>query len=138
MRRHEKSAGGAVGAWVAAWIGGAAIGVANGAARELTYGRVLDEPTANRVSALTAGTAFLGYFAALQRRRPLRSRREALEVGATWAALTVCFEFGLGRARGVSRQELGAEYDLRRGRLWPLVLLVVAAGPELTRARSCR
>jgi hypothetical protein len=138
MRRLEKSAGGPVGPWVAAWVGGAAIGVANGATRELTYGRVLDEPTANRISALTASTAILGYFAALQRRHPLRSRREAFGVGATWAALTVCFEVGLGRARRVSWQELGAEYDLRRGRLWPLVLLVVVMGPELTRARSCR
>ncbi|HEY5332662.1 MAG TPA: hypothetical protein VIJ21_03880 [Solirubrobacterales bacterium] len=59
-------------------------------------------------------------------------------MGGAWAALTVCFEFGLGRARGVGWSELGAEYDLRRGRLWPLVLLTVAVGPELTRMRARR
>ncbi|MBS1883742.1 MAG: hypothetical protein JSS97_12380 [Actinobacteria bacterium] len=123
-------------AWVAAWSGGAVIGIANGAARELTYGRRLAEPVANRISAATATVAFLGYFRALQRRRPLRSRRQALTVGGIWLALTLCFEFGLGRAQGKQWGELSAEYDVRRGRLWPFVLLVVAVGPEVTRVRA--
>lgn len=119
--------------WILAWLGGAAIGAANGAARELTYGRLVPEPVANRVSAVSATAAFLGWFRVLQRRRPLRSRRQALAVGGIWLALTVCFEFGLGRAQGKEWRELTAEYDLSRGRPWPLVLAVVAAGPELAR-----
>jgi hypothetical protein len=122
--------------WLAAWLGGAAIGVANGAARELTYGRALPEPVANRLSALTGTAAFLAYFDALQRRRPLRSRSQALSIGAAWTTLTVGFEFGLGRARGKEWRELTAEYDLSRGRLWPLVLVTVALGPEMARVRS--
>jgi hypothetical protein len=123
-------------AWLAAWVGGAGIGVANGAARELTYGRALSEPVANRISALTGTAAFLAYFDFLQRRGPLRSRPQALLVGGAWTVLTVGFEFGLGRARGKEWRELTAEYDLSRGRLWPLVLLTVALGPELARVRS--
>jgi hypothetical protein len=134
----DRKCAGTTAAWIGAWFGGAAIGVANGAARELTYGRALPEPVANRLSAVSGSVAFLAYFDLLQRRRPLASRRQAATVGATWVALTLCFEFGLGRAQGKTWGELTAEYDLRRGRLWPLVLLTVAVGPELARLRRPR
>jgi hypothetical protein len=136
MRRDHGKCAGTTEVWVAAWLGGAAIGVTNGGARELTYGKALPEPAANAISALSAATAFLAYFDFLQRQRPLGSRRQALLVGGAWTTLTVGFEFGLGRAQGKDWSELTAEYDLRRGRLWPLVLLTLAAGPELTRLRS--
>jgi len=136
--KSERRCPGTTEAWIGGWVGGAAIGVANGAARELTYGRLLPERVANQVSVATATAGFLAYFDFLQRRRPLGSRRQALAIGAGWVALTLCFEFGLGRARGMEWGELTAEYDVREGRLWPLVLLTVAAGPELTRMRSAR
>ena len=123
-------------AWIAAWAGGAAIGVVNGALREGSYGKRLPEPAANAVSAASAIGLFTTYFAALQRRWPLRSRSQAAAIGGVWLGLTLCFEFGLGRAMGRSWQELGAEYDLRRGRLWPLVLVALAAGPEIARRRA--
>jgi hypothetical protein len=135
MDREQRERPGTTEVWLAAWLGGAAIGVANGAARELTYGRSLSEPVANRISALAATTAFLAYFDVLQRRRPLRLRRQALLVGGAWTALTVGFEFGLGRAQGKEWDELTAEYDISRGRLWPLVLVALAVGPELARSR---
>jgi len=125
-------------AWTAAWVGGAAIGVANGALREGTYGRKLSEPVANAVSAAIAVGLFAAYFRTLQRRWPLRSRAEGAAVGGAWLGLTLCFEFGLGRAMGRSWSELGREYDLRRGRLWPLVLLSIGLGPEIARRGSCR
>ncbi|HVT00472.1 MAG TPA: hypothetical protein VHE08_08145 [Solirubrobacterales bacterium] len=136
MDGERKRGMGTVDLWIGAWLGGAVIGVANGAARELAYGRALPEPAANGVSAATASAAFLGYFALLQRRRPLRSRRQALLVGGVWTALTVCFEFGLGRVQGKAWSDMSAEYDVRHGRLWPFVLLVVALGPEATRRRA--
>jgi hypothetical protein len=121
-------------AWLAAWIGGAAIGVANGVFREVTYGERLGEPRAGRLSALSAITAFAGYFRFLDLRWPLRSPREALGIGGIWLALTVCFEFSFGRL--VARKswlELAAEYNLSKGKLWPVVLAWIALGPELVR-----
>ena len=109
--------------WLAAWVGGAGIGVANGILRETTFGRRLSERAAHQLSTATAIGAFAGYFAALQRRWPLRDRGEALSVGAAWAALTVAFEFGFGRL--VAKQSwdrLLADYDISQGRTWPLVL----------------
>lgn len=105
--------------WWPGWAG-AGIGVGNGVLREATLVRVLDEDDANRLSALTAVAAFTVYFEQLQRRWPLGSGREAVEVGAAWLALTVAFEFGFGRlVAKKSWRELSAEYDVRRGRLWP-------------------
>jgi hypothetical protein len=118
--------------WLAAWLGGAGIGVANGIAREATYGRLVGERTAHQISSATAIAAFAAYYAALQRRWPLRDTGEALGVGAAWVAMTVCFEFGFGRL--VAKQswdQLLADYDVREGRTWPLVLAWIGAGPAI-------
>ena len=60
------------------------------------------------------------------------SRRELLKIGALWLVLTVAFEFLLGRfVSGASWEALLAEYDLTRGRLWPLVLSTTLIAPWL-------
>jgi hypothetical protein len=120
--------------WIAAWLGGAAIGVANGVAREATYGRVAGERTAHNLSGVTGIASFAGYYWALQRRWPLANRGDAVVVGASWLALTVAFEFGFGRL--VAKQswdELLADYDVAEGRTWPFVLAWIAVGPAVVR-----
>jgi hypothetical protein len=120
--------------WLLAWIGGAAIGVANGTAREATYGHRLDEEASNRVSVLIAVAAFGVYFHLLQRRWPLCGRSEALRIGGAWLGLTVAFEFTFGRLVAKKPwRELIADYNVARGRLWPLVLAWIAIGPEVAR-----
>jgi hypothetical protein len=122
---------------LAVWVGGAAIGVGNGIAREATYGKRLGGAGANRLSALTAIVALALYFRALQRRWPLRDGVEASQVGAAWLALTVCFERALGRlVAEKSWREMADDYDIRKGRLWPLVLTSIALGPEIARRRA--
>jgi len=135
-RRRKRIRNEPVRAWTAAWVGGAALGVANGIVREGTYGRRLPEPAANAISVASAIGLFVAYFGVLQHRWPLRSSVEAARVGAVWFALTMCFEVGVGRARGKTWADIGGEYDLRRGRLWPLVLISLTAGPEIVRRRS--
>ena len=122
--------------WVAAWGGAVPIAIANGAIREGVYAKWLGDERANRISVFTGIGAFAFYFRALQRRWPLESSRDALAVGAAWSALTVAFEFGFGRLQGESWEEMLAAYDVREGRLWPLVLAWVALGPEVTRRLS--
>jgi hypothetical protein len=62
-----------------------------------------------------------------------RTRREALTVGALWVGLTLAFEFGAGRyGFGKSWAELLADYDLSRGRIWVLVLIVTFFAPLWT------
>ena len=125
--------------WLLAWIGGAAIGVANGVTREATYGLRLEGETSNRVSVLTAVAAFAAYFHLLQRRWPLGGRSEALRIGGAWVGLTVAFEFTFGRLVAKKPwRELVADYNVARGRLWPLVLACIAIGPEVARRWDSR
>jgi hypothetical protein len=115
---------GVIGRWAWAWLGGAVIGVGNGVVREATYGRRVSEYTSHRLSVLTAIGAFDVYFWRLQRRWPLRDEREALRVGEIWLVLTVMFEFGFRRLVAKKGwRDLLADYNLMRGRAWPLVLL---------------
>ena len=121
--------------WLVAWLGGPLIGIANGTLREVAYKDRVGELTAHQLSTASAIALFAGYFEWLARRHPLASTREALEVGTAWLALTVAFEFGFGRGVAhTSMDELLADYDLRRGRLWPLVLAWIALGPAVVRA----
>ena len=102
--------------------------------REATYGRRMSEGAAHQVSTLTALGGFTAYFWALQRRWPTRSREEALRIGSAWLALTVMFEFGCGRVVAKqSWENLLTDYNVARGRTWPLVLAWIAAGPAAVR-----
>lgn len=62
---------------------------------------------------------------------------EAMQVGLLWLAMTLLFEFGFGHY--VARKPwaaLLADYNVRAGRIWMLVLLTTALAPLLTaRAR---
>jgi len=111
--------------------------VANGVARQATYGRRLPEAAAHQVSTGTAIAAFALYFRFLDRRWPLSSERQALEVGASWVAMTMLFEFGFGRVVAkASWEEMLADYNLARGRTWPLVLAWIGIGPLVIARRE--
>lgn len=114
---------------VIAWTALPFAAVANGVVRDTTYGKGMGE-TASHSLAVAPLAAVVGLWAGfLARRWPLRSRRSAVRVGILWLALTLAFETGLGKARGVSTRDQLAEYDVRRGKLWPLALLVIALAP---------
>jgi hypothetical protein len=120
-----------------AWLGGILIGVGNGVAREVTVTRVMSEQRAHQLSCVSALGAFAAYFRALQFRWPLQGRNEALTIGGLWLALTTAFEFCFGRlVAKKSWSELTADYNLTRGRLWPVVLAGIAIGPEVARRRA--
>lgn len=124
--------------WVAAWGGMALLGVANGVSRAL-YEKRLGEHLAHQVSSVTLVAAVLPYAAAVERRWPLPTTGAAARVGLAWVGLTVAFEFGFGRyVAKQSWRTLVADYDMARGRLWPLVLAAVGAAPASARAARIR
>ena len=121
------------GRWAAAWTGLAVLGVANGFSRGL-YGNRLGDDRAHQVSTVTLVAALMPYTHAVERRWPLPDDRAAAGVGAAWVAMTVAFEFGFGRyVARESWRALLADYDLRRGRLWSLVLIATAVAPAVAR-----
>ena len=120
--------------WVLAWFGASLLGVANGAARETIYADAVGDETAHVISTGTLLALLGGYIWMLQRRWPLGSPREALSIGAAWAAMTVAFELGFGHwVDGDSWSELLENYDVSAGKVWVLVPAAMFAGPELAR-----
>lgn len=118
---------------VVGWLLLPAVAAVNGGLRDATYGRRMGRTAAHSLAVVPLLTAILGWAVVLQRRRPLAGRGPGVTVGLVWLLLTLAFEFGLGAARGVPRREMLAEYDVRRGHLWPLVPLTTACAPELAR-----
>jgi hypothetical protein len=134
MSERDRTLDGIRRAWVVGWLGLPALGIANGTIRELVYGGRLGDRAAHQVSTGTLLAAMGSYMWMLERRWPLRSTREALWVGGTWASLAVLFEFGFGHyVAGQAWSELVRDYDLRRGRLWLLIPIATALGPAAVR-----
>ena len=124
--------------WAAAWTGIAALATLNGISRGLYTGK-LGEARAHQVSTATLLAVLVPYVRRVERRWPLPTAGGAATVGVAWVGMTVAFEFGFGHY--VARQSwstLLADYDLRRGRLWPLVLVATAVAPAAARATRPR
>jgi len=115
-----------------AWIPMLFIAIANGVARDLGYKEFTTPLRAHQISTLTAAILFAFYTWAIARRWPLESVVQALLVGGIWFLLTIGFEVGFGHyvARH-SWADLAADYDLREGRVWLLLLLWLFALPSI-------
>ena len=120
--------------WILAWLGASFLGVGNGVSREMLYADAVGDETAHLISTGTLFALLSAYVWSLQRRCPLETRQDALSVGASWAALTVAFEFAFGYwIDGDSWSELLENYDVTAGKLWALIPASMVAGPELAR-----
>ena len=126
--------------WLAGWLGATTIGVANGIARRALYEERLGTTGAHYFSTATLLVLLGGYTWLLTRRWPIPRPHDALLIGGVWTALTVTFEFGLGRyVAGDSWAKLLEQYDLARGNVWILVPIWMTIGPAvLRRLRSSR
>lgn len=114
------------------WLGFVVLAVMNGALREFVLVPRLGVVRAGQLSAILLGLAILllTYFA-IGWIAPGNPRR-AWRVGFTWLALVLVFEFGLGRAQGMSWSTMLEEYKFWTGKLWVLVLLAATTAPFLT------
>ncbi|WP_319762162.1 hypothetical protein [Maridesulfovibrio sp.] len=121
-------------AYAAGWIPMIPIAIANGVLREKTYGKRMNELRAHQLSSVTAIILFYGYTCLFQKIVPAADGSEALLAGAIWLSLTVCFEFVFGKyLAGHSWKKLLADYNIFKGRLWPLVLFTIFIAPYATR-----
>jgi hypothetical protein len=70
----------------------------------------------------------------LDERRPVEDDEQACAIDGCWLVMTVAFEPGFGRAVAKEPwEDLPADYNVARGRLWPLVLAWIGVGPAVTR-----
>jgi hypothetical protein len=129
-REPVKSARTAIWKALAAWLVMLLVSVANGAIRDFTYGKHINELAAHQLS--TVGSVLLlaivirGYTWI----NPPVSARQAFSIGLLWMSLTIAFEFLFFHfAGGRSWPELLGNYNLLKGRVWPVVLVWIAIAP---------
>jgi hypothetical protein len=117
---------------VIAWIPMLFIAIANGALRQLTFGKVMPDLRAHQLST-AIGSVFIGLFIyAVIRMWPPASAKQALAMGLTWLLLTVIFEFAFGRF--ILHRPwalLFNDYDLAAGRVWVLFLAWLTLSPYI-------
>ena len=112
------------------WCALAVLAIINGGIRERLLTPRLSPRSGHVVSTLSL-CALIGIVAWLT--LPWLSPQthgQAWLVGAAWVLWTVAFEFLAGRyVFGYPWQRLVADYDLRRGRIWVLVLVTNLLAP---------
>lgn len=106
------------------------IAIANGALRQLTFGKFMPELRAHQIST-AIGSVLIGLFIyGVIRNWPPSSAKQALAIGLIWLLFTVIFEFALGRL--VMQRPwtlLFNDYDLLAGRVWILFLAWLTISP---------
>jgi hypothetical protein len=115
---------------VVAWFILLVLMFGSGTLRVLVLQPRLGEEVARRVASLVGVAIVMAFARAFVARAGAARGSELLAVGLLWTALTLAFEFPFGHyVSGLSWSALLADYDLTRGRLWPLVLVATALGP---------
>ena len=132
MKKPVSSGMSGIWKYLAAWFVMLLVSVANGAARDFTYGKQMSELAAHQLSTVTSvlllGLVIWGFVC----RFPPSSARQAMAIGLGWAALAVAFEFLFFHfVGGHSWADLLANYNIFAGRVWVVVLLWVASAPYL-------
>lgn len=118
--------------YILAWFPMVVIAIINGGIREKVYRQHVGELRAHQISSLTGVILFGIYIYGVIRIWTPDSSMQAIEIGLYWFLMTIVFEFGFGHfVMHHSWPKLFADYNLRRGRVWILVLLWVLFAPAL-------
>ena len=117
--------------YVLIWLVMLVVAIANGALRQLTFGRHLPELRAHQLSSLIGSVVMGAFIWFVIAAWPPASGRQAILIGLVWLGLTVAFETSMGLARHHPLSRVLADYNLRAGRVWVLFLLWLALAPWL-------
>ncbi len=112
-----------------AWFPMIVIAMINGGLREYTYQKWTGEKAGHQISTIILILLFGLYFIFLFKFYPINSMQEAINTGFMWLGLTIVFEFIMGLLNGESFSKMMADYNIFKGRLWPLVLVWVTVAP---------
>lgn len=103
----------------------------HGIARELFIAPVIGDLRARQIGVFVASLIVLAIAWASARWMGANTRRAQIIVGILWVALTIVFEFSLGRAIGASWNRILSDYNPLRGGWMLLGLLVMMFAPML-------
>jgi len=115
---------------VVVWLAIMVLAIANGIVRGAVLVPRLGEHAAHVVSTLLlCGLIFLVARLSIRWIGPANGG-DALRIGAMWVILTLAFEFIAGHfVFGAPWARLLADYNVLRGRIWPLVPITTLAAP---------
>jgi len=111
------------------WLLMMAIETIHGILRNRFLVPVIGDVGASQIGVLVGSAIILGIAILLIGWIRPASERALLAIGALWLFLTLAFEFGLGHALGRSWDSLLADYDLTRGGLLSIGMVVLALSP---------
>jgi len=116
------------------WILFIPIPVINGILRENWYKQKIGEIGTNIVGFFVLSSFFLIYTYLFFRNQISDfSISKLFLVGAVWLFMTLVFEFGIGLYSHRSWSYMLADYNILKGRLWPLCLVVIFFTPLIIR-----
>lgn len=104
------------------WLPMIGIAFGNAALREWFFIKHFPELRAHQLSTLTLVVLCAIYVSLVYPLLSIHSGRQALSIGCIWMILTVLFEFTFGRMVHRPWALLLQDYNLLRGRIWPLFL----------------
>ncbi len=114
------------------WLFFAGIAIAFGTAREYWLKPWVGELRAHQLGTLLVCAALFGVCCATVPYWGIHSLQHALAIGTLWLVMTIAFEFGFGHyVAGHPWSKLFADYNVLRGRVWVLVLIVTWLNPAL-------
>ena len=115
---------------IGVWLLLACIAVTCGAVREAVLTPAVGELRAHQIGTLAVCAIFFGVCWAALPVLKLTSSKQAWTVGTIWVLMTVAFEFGFGHyVFENSWSRILDCYNVLRGRIWVLVVIVTWIGP---------
>jgi hypothetical protein len=119
-----------------AWFVIIAAESAHGVARQLWLVPLFGDTRARQIGVVIGSAIIFAVAWAVVRWIGARTLRQQLAVGALWVALTLCFEYALGRLLGLTHERILADYDVSRGGLMLFGVAFMLLAPLLAaRAR---
>lgn len=98
----------------------------NGILRETWYKKKVGELWANFIGVKFLSLSFLVYtYLFFAKNVNSLSFGRMIWFGFIWLLMTIAFEFGIGLVTGKDLKYMLVDYNIFKGRLWPLFLLVV-------------
>ena len=112
------------------WLIISVVEVLHGAARIALLQPVVGDFRARQIAVFSGSALILATTFVFRSWLNMRSARDCLMIGATWVALMLAFEFVLGRmVFDLSWERILEDYDLMRGGLMPIGLVVMLLSP---------
>ena len=119
-----------VAVYAACWPGMVLLAILNGTLREKLYGPHVPELVGHQVSTVSLMALLAIYLWLLTGFFRIESAGQGLAIGMLWLVLTIAFEFLFGHlVVGHPWKALLRDYNLAKGRIWPLVLIWTAVAP---------